>query len=380
VNHLLALTGLRGVAALWVMAFHLFGIAEPRKLILTPPFDFLPSVNLTWLVTTGWLGVHIFYVLSAFLLSYPFLTAAISRQAAPSLRGYAIRRFMRILPAYYLQIGILFMCTFYGLWPAFSALDGIKHLTMMHGTSWSVAGAINGVFWTLPVEFLFYFLLPFLALILVNFARKRVFVGVGFFMFFVMLTVLVKTNLLTGEPFPTLGQKIWRMGQLDALGDLFIAGLVTCWLFSLVGSGSVTIASRTAVALAICGTVGLLCLGAVIAWNHETYWTGGWLLRTTSSFGAISTGALVLGLALSARNGRDLFGLASAPMQWFGTRSFSIYLWHDPVLRWTQRGLRGLGVEGDLIWPIIFLGGTLVFLISELSYRIAEKPFLRGHR
>ena len=85
------MTGLRGLAALAVLLLHAFVLGgQPTS--LPPP--------LHWLFAMGWSGVDVFFVLSAFLLSQPFLRAQ-ATGASVSLKSYAWRRALRILPAYY---------------------------------------------------------------------------------------------------------------------------------------------------------------------------------------------------------------------------------------------------------------------------------------
>ena len=77
-----ALTGLRGLAASWVLLFHLFGVVGPRAL-------FVPgtSIRLHWLLTSGGAGVWVLYTLCGYLLAGPFVTRENSRQV-PHIRRY----------------------------------------------------------------------------------------------------------------------------------------------------------------------------------------------------------------------------------------------------------------------------------------------------
>ena len=68
VEYIDALTGLRGLAACWVLLFHLWQAAKPRKIIVEL---FGEELNLTLLFSGGWIGVDIF--LSYLVFCLPFL-------------------------------------------------------------------------------------------------------------------------------------------------------------------------------------------------------------------------------------------------------------------------------------------------------------------
>ena len=91
-----ALSGLRGLAALSVFAVHAYALAGFTQIWPGHP---TASFLLAWPLRMGWAGVDIFFTLSAFLLALPFVHAHLDQAPAMSLRGYAARRLLRILPA-----------------------------------------------------------------------------------------------------------------------------------------------------------------------------------------------------------------------------------------------------------------------------------------
>ena len=134
-----ALDGVRGLAVLAVFFSHASGYG----LSLAP-----------WLDVTGigYIGVYLFFSLSAFLL-----TRNLMRN--PDLVRYAIKRVFRIIPLYYLILTLVFLAdTFVRFDPNYLYLkDGvegyIRHLLFLRGSS---------IFWTIAIEFPFYFMLPVL--------------------------------------------------------------------------------------------------------------------------------------------------------------------------------------------------------------------------
>ena len=99
-SHFDALDGLRGVAILLVVAFH--------ALYINPADGLLVRIFNWGVIQPGWMGVPIFFVLSGFLISYPFFQqrAADARFWHP--RGYFRRRAAKILPPFYLSL-LLFL-------------------------------------------------------------------------------------------------------------------------------------------------------------------------------------------------------------------------------------------------------------------------------
>ena len=101
------LDGVRGIAVLWVIAFH---YAALRPLDSDPWLGAIAAVPLlNAVVRGGYLGVDLFFLLSGFLLSLPWLLRADAGRPPPDLRDYYVRRVRRIVPAYYVQLLLLFL-------------------------------------------------------------------------------------------------------------------------------------------------------------------------------------------------------------------------------------------------------------------------------
>ncbi len=92
-----ALDGLRAIAALLVVFYHCGVQLE------VPPF-----------VLPGYSGVHLFFVLSGYLISRPFWARLVNGQPLPSWRRYAARRFVRIYPTYFVALFVFVAMRFIG--------------------------------------------------------------------------------------------------------------------------------------------------------------------------------------------------------------------------------------------------------------------------
>ena len=163
-SYLPNLTGVRGLAALWVLAFHGWQFAERPALLLPLPGL---GLNFTPLFKCGYFGVDLFFVLSGFLLSMPFHRAALERRPAPSLRHFWIHRCRRVLPAYWLQLVVLAVT--FALLGRFDQITppvlAAHALLVQNVVPWSVP-LLNPVYWSMPVEWDFYVVLPLLAWLL----------------------------------------------------------------------------------------------------------------------------------------------------------------------------------------------------------------------
>jgi len=157
-----ALDGLRGLAVLMVFVSH----ASKNNMNLLPGLD---------LSGIGKSGVYLFFLLSSFLLTLPFLAKGKAAFTLRPMANYFVRRFFRIYPlfAFYLLTCIL------GTWSVVrfqvaTPLGGIPfalnwsemldHLLLQKGYS---------VTWSIPVEFRYYFVLPLVAAVFVFIVKAR---------------------------------------------------------------------------------------------------------------------------------------------------------------------------------------------------------------
>ncbi len=146
------LDGLRGIAILQVLLFHLWvrrGIAAPFAWL-----RFIPK--------TGSFGVELFFFLSGFVIVYPFVRAQAAGEPMPTWRHFAYRRFIKIVPSYALSIAVAYAVGFAATERSTSTVlqELVTHALFIHTWWTSTASSINGVLWTLAIEVQFYALFP----------------------------------------------------------------------------------------------------------------------------------------------------------------------------------------------------------------------------
>lgn len=373
------LTGLRAYAALWVMLFHLNAIVGPKRLYV-PVFG--QPIDVTPLVTVGWVGVDLFFVLSGFLLTTHLLERWHAVEEGTLMRGYFLARVRRVFPAYWAQLAILLAVAVVaggGKAPAWLA-DLPLHLLMIHNVTERTSSAINGVYWTLPIEFSFYLCLPLVARYL---ARGELMPERESWLRLAALVapVLAMTwayryavfHAYSASPVSTI---VWAVSQLPGTMDQFMMGTGAAAGYRLLKRDHAALVERSgrwsSTALLAVGTCGLVFMMFYIHWIYEAYWSGHWALFAWHTLASFFIACIVLAIAISGTATRLVF--ENRVVLFLGTISYSIYLWHFPVALWTAGFLdmSGMGLR-----RFALLATPLVILVSACSYYGAERPFLR---
>jgi peptidoglycan/LPS O-acetylase OafA/YrhL len=378
VGHIPAIEGLRGVAVLWVIVFH---YATVRGARFADPFvAWMDSfVSLKIIVRNGFLGVDLFFLITGFLLTLPWFKHAMEQRPRPSAREFYVRRARRILPAYYVQLALLFLVFLPLLNPplwrnatGFVLGNLALHVTFLHYTTpySSASLAINGALWTLGLEMQYYALLPLVAL---WFVRAPYVAAVG------LLTVAVVWKLLAehdlqpliafygaiGAPWsPTEAELRHFAGtQFPAYLGHFALGILCgrAWLRNRASPPG----RLHAIALGIIAVCALLALYAVLAghaaWSGEFTWT---LILVSL--------AVAMWATVSQRPSWSNIVLGTRPLAFIGRISYSMYLYHLPVLFVFNRYAHPL--IGWVAFPAYFVA---IVSISTLSFRFIERPFMR---
>jgi len=360
------LTGLRGFAALWVLLYHAWVDAVPRLMTIGSGAFVL---DLTPLFSCGWAGVDIFFTLSAFLLSLPFVSWQLGLAPRPSLRTFWLRRVLRIFPAYYAQILVLLALAAFGIgtWPGLGQLAGNLVLWFNFGT-FGVA-PINPVTYTLPIEFCFYLLLPLLAFLL----RPR-------WWPWLLVLAVVETQAYRHLVFARVADaevtlRVVALEQLPGRLDQFVLGMLAAYAYGRAAIAQRLPRPRTNDALFVLGCTGVAALAWLIHRGIGTYWEGSALLFVWHGAMGAAVALMLFACAAGSRVADALFG--NRILHYVGVISFGLYLWHYPVLRWFDGAGAFDHVEGyRLPWilPMLLLSACL---IADLSYRLIERPLLR---
>jgi peptidoglycan/LPS O-acetylase OafA/YrhL len=345
-----ALTGLRGVAALWVFLFHAEKFARG---VGSDAYDVVAAVG-----AAGYLGVDIFFVLSGFILAYNYAESRL-HEGARRYGEFLCKRLARIYPVHLcalllllaLQGGFgLFDLTF--IKPAQLGLDGLlATLTLTHGWSLPIEPTWNLVSWSISCEWAAYLVLPWIAL-LASRLQSRALAYALIPALFVLLALFVVSH-------PMKGTMAFGLPRIAAE---FTAGVVLYRVWTLrkyeQGPGFDL--------LALAGILALIPFGDLLARGPD--------VKAPLVFLPAFACALVYGLA--AGTGPITRALGSAAATFAGRISYSFYLLHGLILDACTAGLKGSDLaDGRLAGLVVVLAALVTTtLLSAGVYRWCEVP------
>jgi peptidoglycan/LPS O-acetylase OafA/YrhL len=335
------------------------------------------------------IGVAFFFMLSAFLLYRPFVSARVLRTRRPSLSVYATRRAARIFPAYWVVLTITAVVP--GMVGAFSGNWWVYYGLLQNYPIYSPEGAcVTNYFrcavpptWSLAVELAFYVMLPFFVLGVEVLRRhyKRLhwlsveFIAIG--------AIVVASFVILSTP-PDSDLRIWLFYSPLSRGWWFGLGLVlaaiSVWIEQRATEPRILIGLRnrpTPYLVAAGGLYVITCLA--LPSTSVSFPLSGQLkfVADYALFGVI--GVLLLMPAIFGSDGAGAYRafLRHPIPTWIGLISYGIFLWQFPVII----ALLDLGVL-DLIpaftFPV-FLLTTFVCTVAcaALSYYGLERPVMR---
>jgi peptidoglycan/LPS O-acetylase OafA/YrhL len=323
-------------------------------------------------------GVAIFFVLSGFLLSRPWLVAAATGTRGPAIRVYLWRRALRILPAYWVAVVLAFLVLHDNRHVASD--DWLRHagFLQIYRLGWMRAGLTQT--WSLCTEIAFYAVLPVIAVAAVTWARRTgwhplglltgcvaavavtiawyvwihdngwaAFTPANFWLpgylswFAGGIAIAIVQVHLTTRPVP--GNSGWRFA--DHLG----ASAGSCWLMAL----AVFVVAATPVAGP--RAIGIINTGEAITRNL-LYLIVALLVVWPAVFGPRVWANAVF---------------ANRPMRWLGERSYGIFLLHLVILEGAMNllGYRVFTGSATAVF-VLTMAGSIV--LAAVTYRLVEQP------
>ncbi|HKP90808.1 MAG TPA: acyltransferase [Thermoleophilaceae bacterium] len=371
-HHYPLMDSMRGIAVIAVVATH------------TSFFVALKGVHATQ-VRFGFISVTVFFMLSAFLLYGPFVHARLADRLPPATGAFAWRRFLRVVPAYYVALTVIAIVL--GLSYVFS-VEGIATFygfAQVYRPDWVLRGLPQA--WTLCVEVVFYALLPVWSAMMrrlraTSVAQKvrQELIACGIV---VLLSLAYKLAItISGAIDGHYGRPL-QLNFLTFMDDFAIGmALATIAARYQLGGEREPRALRVldrypSVAWAVGGValgIGVITLGLLgqvgdLRTNGAPYVVRHYLIEI-----------IAMGLLLPAMFGDPAHGvlrrlLAWRPLLYVGMVSYGIYLWHlavlDQLARWD---FRGLGGDRSVVWFAAAFPISLV--LATISYYAIERPFL----
>nr|WP_286189472.1 acyltransferase family protein [Sanguibacter hominis] len=347
------LDGLRAIAILLVLAFHLAPAAVPG----------------------GFVGVDVFFVISGFLI-----TTGILREHASTgrlaLGTFWAKRARRLLPALAL---VLVVCASIALAVGGDVrvdLDRQAFGAMTFSSNWvSIAGEdtyfaalspqLFANLWSLAVEEQFYLLWPFVALLVLRFRRRSRRVGILLGLGAASASAAAMAVFWSPDTDPT---RVYY-GTDTHLFGLMLGVALAFWFArpSTERRGWPGRLPRSTVMAAV-GLAVIALLTVALPWESVWTYRGGLLLASLGSAAVI---------AALLRGGNVHRWLEAPVLVWVGRRSYGLYLWHWPVFVLLTQIFAKQYVEGTGVYLVWVLTIVVTFVAAGLSYRWVEVPVQR---
>ncbi len=324
----------------------------------------------------GFIGVDVFFVLSGYLITGLLL----QEQEATGRINYGrflARRLRRLLPALLVMLTTVLLLSSIVL----SAYEvRMQSGSFVYSATWTSnfffafvdrdyfsALTAEDLFlhtWSLGVEEQFYLVWPWLIALAFWLRPTNVSQKVLRSLPLVSLAVIFVVSLVLSLHWST-SKPLLSFYMMPSRGWQFALGAgVYVWLNASLGDAASRLLLRNKVAVEIVGL--LLIFASAVMLSAEITYPGYYAL--IPSFGA----AMLIVAGADQRSTGAGIVLVSRPFVWLGDRSYSLYLWHWPILILG----RSFGISNATIGMAVLIGVSLIF--ASLSYRHIELPFWKG--
>lgn len=374
------LTGVRFVAAFWVLLYHYQGALATAGLLVPVLHEVL---------RVGRLGVDLFFALSGFILTHTYLTKLGPRVTWPASRHFWWLRLARIWPVHFVMLNVAGLAVIAQSkvngsdassrdW--LNPVDYVKQLLLVHEWGPNPQRGWNYPAWSLSMEWLAYLLFPLLVLALFRFRDKVPTRGLVLLWCLVLVPLLWYGVAYYGDPY-----YISDWGSTIRILTEFTAGGLTYLIVLRHWSATDGVrprVERLATTLSI--VLPLVVVGAALFLGHvgALQWTVSDLPDTPNAADLPPKYHLVLVPVLIAWIGA-LALTNRGPSRWLSTDrlvlggfiSFSLYMTHTVWYGLWRAGMSAVHIKGGVLYLISFVGLVVgAILIAWLMWKYVEEP------
>ncbi len=352
-RYITGLDGIRAIAVIMVLAYHL-------KLAL---------------FKSGFLGVTVFFVLSGYLIT-GILISEVEEEGTIDLKNFWLRRIRRLVPAVMsMAVVIIFVSAVVnriiftkGCKDFLASVLGFNNWwQIFNKVSYFEAAGVPSPFthcWSLAIETQFYLIYPLILLGIYKLVKsreegraKRGLLFAGVTLLLALISVILMIVLFDPQQDAS---RVYYGTDTRAFSLLFGALLAILWDYRMVPrrlSASVNMVLGS-VSFAV-----LLVMTIAINGSSNFWYRGGQFVGTILT-------VLVIYTVLGRKTWLSRF-LSNPVLKWIGDRSYSIYLWHYPIILLISKGIKAS-------WWITLIEIVLSVVLAELSYRFIETPIRHG--
>ena len=355
IRYIPAIDGLRGVAVVAVMLYHL-------------GFSWIPG---------GFLGVDLFFVISGYVITR-LLLDSIARSGGLDLRAFYKARIRRLFPP--LVFMILVTSIYIGIWAPetmrrfvsdapFSLFGAMNWWLVFRHTDYfdSIARpALLQHTWSLGVEAQFYLIWPLILLLVLRYLGKNKIPGAALLIAAVSGIALLVLSVQVDAASASQISHVYFGTDTHSIGLFLGAALAVSWIPQNL---KVDVEKRAQDFIDGIGVFGFIGMIATFLFINESDPT---LYKIAFPLAGIFGCAIITSIVHPASRFAPI--LSSKIAVWIGERSYAIYLWHWVVFQVTRPAV---DIEGSA-WALTALRVLIVLALADISLRLVELPIRSG--
>ena len=355
IQYIPAIDGLRAVAVIAVMLYHL---------------------GLEW-IPGGFLGVDLFFVISGYVITR-LLLDSIQERGGLDLRAFYMARVRRLLPP--LLFMLIVTSIVVGLW----APDTTKKFltdapfSIFGGMNWWLVFNQQDYFessgrppllqhtWSLAVEAQFYLIWPLVLLLVLRFFGKKLISAAALIIAATSGIALMLVSFQLDEANSSNVSHVYFGTDTHSIGLFLGAALAVSWIPQNFRPEVSRRAQDFIDGVGVFGFLGILATFLLIDESDPT------LYKLAFPLAGIFGTAILISIVHPASRFAPL--LRNKVLLWIGERSYAIYLWHWVIF---QISRPQVDLEGE-DWALFSLRILVVLALSDISLRLVELPIRSG--
>ncbi|MEI7540113.1 MAG: acyltransferase family protein [Actinomycetes bacterium] len=355
IRYIPAIDGLRAVAVVAVMLYHL---------------------GVTW-IPGGFLGVDLFFVISGYVITR-LLLDSIQRSGGLDLRAFYKARFRRLFPP--LIFMILVTLIYIGIWAPetmrrfvsdspFALIGGMNWWLVFRHTDYFDSIARPPLLqhtWSLGVEAQFYLVWPLILLLVLRQFGKGKIPGAALFIAAISGITLFIVSLTFDAANTSQVSHVYFGTDTHSIGLFLGAALAVSWVPQNLQEKVDKRAQDFIDGIGVLGFIGLIGTFLFVNESDPT------LYKLAFPLAGIFGCAILTSIVHPASRFAPI--LSSKAAVWIGERSYAIYLWHWVVFQVTRPTV---DLEGS-VWALYTLRILIVFALADISLRVIELPVRSG--